>query len=152
MSVLGSAVKVALYDEVTYKSKNSVTNGLLAYFTECSVAAQQNNVQPNTISADRSRAKPGAGNLDVSGNLNVEMAPETIGFYLRHILGAPTTTGASAPYTHSFRPKPGHTYTWTVTWTDSGGHVSNAPFAWKDGRNTEKSEGIQAQWSRLLGL
>ena len=105
MSVLGSAVKVALYDEVTYKSKNSVTNGLLAYFTECSVAAQQNNVQPNTISADRSRAKPGAGNLDVSGNLNVEMAPETIGFYLRHILGAPTTTGASAPYTHTFRPK-----------------------------------------------
>ena len=105
MSVLGSAVKVALYDEVTYKSKTSVTNGLLAAFTECSVAAQRNNVQPNTISADRSRAMPGAGNVDVSGNLNVEMAPETIGFYLRHILGAPTTTGASAPYTHTFRPK-----------------------------------------------
>lgn len=30
--------------------------------------------------------------------------------------------------------------------------VTDAPFAWKDGRNTEKSEGIQAQWSRLLGL
>ena len=105
MPVLGSAVKVAVYDEVTYKSKTSVTKGMLAYYTECSVAASRNDVQPNTISADRSRPKAGAGNVDVSGNLNVELAPEHVGFYLRHVLGAPTTTGASAPYTHTFRPK-----------------------------------------------
>jgi len=105
MPVLGSAVKVALYDEVTYKSTTSVTKGMLAYYTECSLAASRNNVQPNTISSDRSRPRPGAGNIDLSGNLNVEMAPETIGFYLRHCLGAPVTTGASAPYTHTFRPK-----------------------------------------------
>ena len=105
MPVLGSAVKVAVYDEVTYKSKTSVTKGMLAYYTECSVAASRNDVQPNTISPDRSRPKAGAGNVDVSGNLNVEMAPEHVGFYLRHVLGAPVTTGASAPYTHTFRPK-----------------------------------------------
>lgn len=104
MPVLGSAVKVALYDEVTYKSTTSVTKGMLAYFTECSLAASRNNVQPNTISSDRSRPRPGAGNYDISGNLNVELAPETVGFFLRHVLGAPTTTGASAPYTHTFRP------------------------------------------------
>ena len=108
-AVLGSAVKVALYDEVTYKSTTSVTKGMSAYYTECSLGATRNNVQPNTISTDRSRAKPGAGNVDVSGNLNVEMAPESIGFYLRHILGAPTTVGtggppAAAPFTHTFRP------------------------------------------------
>lgn len=104
MPVLGSAVKVALYDEVTYKSTTSVTKGMLAYYTECSLAASRNNVQPNTISSDRSRPRPGAGNYDISGNLNVELAPETVGFFLRHVLGAPTTTGASAPYTHTFRP------------------------------------------------
>ena len=38
---------------------------------------------------------------------------------------APTTTATS----YSFRPKPGHTYTWTVTWTDSGDHTSN-PVSW----------------------
>ena len=38
---------------------------------------------------------------------------------------APTTTATS----YSFRPKPGHTYTWTVTWTDSGGHTSD-PVSW----------------------
>ena len=38
---------------------------------------------------------------------------------------APTTTATS----YSFRPKPGHTYTWTVTWTDSGGHTGD-PVSW----------------------
>lgn len=36
-----------------------------------------------------------------------------------------TTTSTS----YSFRPVPGHTYTWTVTWTDSGGHTSD-PISW----------------------
>jgi hypothetical protein len=105
MAVLGSAVKVAVYDEVTYKTTTSVTKGMLAYYTECSLAASRNNIQPNTISSDRSRPRPGAGNYDVSGNLNVELAPEHVGFFLRHVLGAPVTTGAGAPYTHTFRPK-----------------------------------------------
>lgn len=104
MAVLGSAVRVALYDEVTYKTSAGLTLGMLGYFTECGLAAQRNAVQANTISADRSRSIPGAGNIDVSGSYNVEMAPQDIGFFLRHILGAPTTTGASAPYTHVFRP------------------------------------------------
>ena len=105
MPVLGSAVNVALYDEVTYKSKVGVTAGLLAYYTECSVAASRNSIQPNTISADRSRPKAGPGNIDISGNLNVELAPQTVGRYLRHLLGDPVRTGASAPYTFTYRPK-----------------------------------------------
>lgn len=104
MSVLGSAVRVALYDEVTYKTSAGLTLGMLGYFTECGLAAQRNAVQSNTISASRSRSQPGAGNLDISGSYNMELAPQHVGFWLRHILGAPTTTGASAPYTHTFRP------------------------------------------------
>ena len=104
MPVLGSAVRVALYDEVTYKSSAGVTAGMLAYYTECGLAAQRNNVQPNTLSSDRARIIPGAGNLDVSGSYNLELAPQHVGFWLRHILGAPATAGASAPYTHTFRP------------------------------------------------
>lgn len=105
MSVLGSAVRVAIYDEVTYKTSSGLTLGMLGYFTECGMSATRNNVQANTISADRSRSIPGAGNIDVAGSYNMEMAPEHVGVFLRHILGAPVTTGASAPYTHTFRPK-----------------------------------------------
>lgn len=104
MPVLGSAVRVALYDEVTYKTSAGLTLGMLGYFTECGLAAQRNAVQSNTLAADRSRSIRGAGNIDVSGSYNLEVAPQHVGFFLRHILGAPTTTGASAPYTHVFRP------------------------------------------------
>ena len=104
MSVLGSAVQVALYDEVTYKTSAGLTLGMLGYYTECGLVAKQNAVQANTLSASRSRSQPGAGNIDVSGSYNMELAPQHVGFWLRHILGAPTTTGASAPYTHTFRP------------------------------------------------
>jgi hypothetical protein len=97
MSVLGSAVRVALYDEVTYKTSAGLTLGMLGYFTECGLAAQRNAVQSNTISASRSRSQPGAGNLDISGSYNMELAPQHVGFFLRHILGAPTTTGGIGP-------------------------------------------------------
>ena len=36
---------------------------------------------------------------------------------------------ATTATSYSFKPKPGHTYTWTVTWADSGGHVST-PISW----------------------
>ncbi|MBK8872365.1 MAG: hypothetical protein IPN19_15365 [Elusimicrobia bacterium] len=103
MSVTGSAVVVGVYDEVTYKSSSGVTSGRKAYFTECGLVASRNLLQPNTISGDRSRALPLIGNLDVSGSLNIEVSPEQVGFYLRHAIGAPTTTGAD-PYVHTFRP------------------------------------------------
>lgn len=30
--------------------------------------------------------------------------------------------------------------------------VTDAPFAWKDGRNTEKTPGVVAEWSEMLGV
>lgn len=104
MSVLGSAVRVGLYDEVTYKSTTSVTMGMLAYFVENSLTANRNLVDANTISADRSRSIPGAGNIDVTGTIKTEVSPTHVWWWLKHILGAPTTSGASAPYTHTYRP------------------------------------------------
>lgn len=103
MTVRGSDIVVGLYDEVTYNSTSGIDHGVKAYFTELSVVASRTNIQPNTLTGDRSRAIPGQGNLDVSGNLNVEIAPENVGFLLRHAIGEPATTG-NGPYTHTFRP------------------------------------------------
>ncbi len=103
MPVRGSDVAVAVYDEVTYGTTTSVTKGSLCYFTQTNLMPKREAVISNTISGDRARVIPGQGNMDVTGNHVLEIAPETIGFWLRHILGAPVTTGASAPYTHTFR-------------------------------------------------
>ena len=103
MPVTGSAVAVALYDEVTYKLTTGVTMGRKAYFTECGIAAARSLLQPNTISGDRARALPLLGTLDVSGSLNIEVSPEPAGLWLRQALGAPPTPGAG-PSVPTFRP------------------------------------------------
>lgn len=105
MPVLGSAVRVGLYDEVTYKSSSGVTLGMLAYFVENSLAANRNLVDANTISVDRSRSIPGAGNIDVTGTIKTEVSPTHVWWWLKHILGDPTTTGASVTaWLHSWTP------------------------------------------------
>lgn len=105
MAVQGSQVVVAAYNETTYNTPPGTPDGRKITFSECSLAASRSTIQSDTISADRSRARPGAGNLDVSGSLKLEAAPESVGFWLKHAInGTPTTVGASAPYTHTFRP------------------------------------------------
>lgn len=104
MPVRGSDAKIGLYNETTYATAPGSPDGRLCYFTEFSLSPSRENVTSNIISADRNRAQPGAGNWDVSGNINIEAAPQSVGFWLKHLLGTPTTTGASAPYTHTFRP------------------------------------------------
>lgn len=103
MPVRGSDVVVAVYDEVTYGVSTGVTKGALCYLTNNNLVPKRELIRSNTISSGRARGIPGQGNMDVTGSHALEIAPETIGFWLRHILGAPTTTGASAPYTHTFR-------------------------------------------------
>lgn len=105
MTVRGSDAKIGLYDETAYATVPGSPDGRLCHFTEFSLAPSRENVVSNTISADRNRARPGAGNWDVSGNINVEAAPESIGFWLRHLLGTPVTVGSASPFTHTFRPK-----------------------------------------------
>lgn len=41
------------------------------------------------------------GRVDASGSAAVSLGT-SIGFWLKHLIGAPTTTGASSPYTHTF--------------------------------------------------
>ncbi len=40
----------------------------------------------------------------IAGDIVVEVQPQTIGYLLRSALGAPVTTEAAAPYTHTFTP------------------------------------------------
>lgn len=104
MSVRGSDAVIAVYDETAYKTVPGSPDGRLLYFTELTANASRENIISNTISADRNRVQPGQGNLDVSITANVEVAPESIGWWLKHLLGVPTSSGASAPYTHTYRP------------------------------------------------
>lgn len=102
--VRGSDASVLVYHETAFGADPDPANARKVYFSSCGLKAEQNQLDDDTMSSGRGTRRSGRGNLNVSGNLNVTMAPEHIGFWLKHLLGAPTTTGTEAPYTHVFVP------------------------------------------------
>lgn len=104
--VSGVDVVVALYTETAYGADPSPANGRKAYLSRMDLSAERNLIQSPIITAGRGVPEPGQGNLAVSGSLETTIAPQTIGFWLTQLLGTPTTSGSTAPYTHIFRPAP----------------------------------------------
>lgn len=102
--VSGTDVVVALYEETTLGVDPGTPVGYRAYFSPpLDIAASQNAIQSDTMAAGRGVPRAGRGNKDVSGSFSLELSPEQIGWWLKHALGAPTTSGAG-PYTHVFVP------------------------------------------------
>lgn len=56
-----------------------------------------------TLTGNRNAVEPYKGNIDVSGDLVVPVDNVAFGYWLKAMFGAPTTTGASAPYAHVFK-------------------------------------------------
>jgi hypothetical protein len=104
--VSGSDIVVALYDEATWSVNPNPAVGYKAYFSPpLDVAASQNPIQSDMMASGRGVPRAGRGNVDVTGSVTLELSPEQIGWWFKHALGAPTTSGASSPYTHVFVPK-----------------------------------------------
>jgi len=101
--VRGSDASVLVYDESVFGADPGVPAAKKVYFSSCGLKAEQNQIDDDTMSSGRGTRRSGRGNINVSGNLNVTMAPEHIGFWLKHLLGTPATTGAG-PYEHVFVP------------------------------------------------
>ena len=62
-------------------------------------------LRSNGIRAGRYTRSPGRlGAKTISGTVDMELPNTSIATLLKHILGSVTTTGAAAPYTHTFTP------------------------------------------------
>ena len=103
--VSGADVKLGIYHESTWGVDPGTPAGKRRYFSTCGVNAVQNAVDDPTIAGGRGVRRSGRGNLDISGPLDVVIAPENFGTLLYHILGVPVTVGVATPYTHTFIPK-----------------------------------------------
>ncbi len=68
------------------------------------VKSKQNFIEANTITGRRDPSEPLRGNVDVSGAIVVPVDEVAIGYWLKAMFGAPTTTGSADPYTHVFKP------------------------------------------------
>lgn len=59
-------------------------------------------VQQKNLNANRNPVKPTKGRAAGQGDVSVYLNPNAHGFLWADLLGAPNTTGASSPYTHTF--------------------------------------------------
>ena len=95
--------RTTLFFEPTYKGTPSPKNGLIIPFNKNTVQLKQGIIKTNTILNRRDAAKPGLGRKTADGALEVPSCYRTMGYILKAILGAPTTTGAGPKYTHVFK-------------------------------------------------
>jgi hypothetical protein len=88
--------------ETTYAQIPAVPAGLVLPILTSALAVKQPREADQTLAGYRGMPRGALGNLAVAGTIAVNAAPGTIGWWLKHLIGNPTTTGSGAPYTHTF--------------------------------------------------
>jgi len=72
-------------------------------FNSCELGSEEEMISPQTIRGNRYQAEPAFGNISVQGSVEIPLEARNIGYWLRLLMGDPTTTG-SGTYTHTFNP------------------------------------------------
>ena len=95
--------RVVIDYETSFGVAPVVPNGISVPFNTMEVVGKQNLIDPATITGTRNPVAPGKGNLSVDGSIVIPFDNLAIGYWLKGIMGTPTTTGAAAPYSHVFK-------------------------------------------------
>jgi len=102
--VRGSNVRLIGCTDSAYGVPATTPDALILPFVQNSVKASQTRDSDATITGFRGMVRSVAGNRTVSGTVQINAAPQTIGFWLKHLLGAPTSTTDTGVTTHVFQP------------------------------------------------
>ncbi len=95
--------RTTIFFEPTYKGTPSPKNGIIIPFNKNTIQLKQGIIKTNTILNRRDQARPGLGRKTVDGMLEIPSCYRTIGYFLKAMFGAPTTTGGTEKYTHVFK-------------------------------------------------
>lgn len=93
--------------EVTYGTTPSVSPGGMALlpFIDCSLKGSTQKINPDSIIGHRFDVPPDLGNETVGGSLSVPADMRNIGYWLKLLMGSPTTTNnLDGTYSHKFEP------------------------------------------------
>ena len=101
----GALTRITAFTEATFNTTPGSPDGRLLAVQSFGVRADEARVDDPTLSGYRGKARSVADKRNVAGPVPISVAPEDIGFWLTHLLGKPTTTGAG-PYTHTFAIDP----------------------------------------------
>ena len=99
----GILSQVLLDWETTFGSDPGAAAAYKMPFNTFGVKAERNMIEPQTITGRRDPVAPAFGNTSVGGPAVIPIDVNNIGWWLKALCGAPTTTG-SDPYTHVYKP------------------------------------------------
>lgn len=99
---IGARSVLAAAFETTYGTAPASGYTRLPFGPPLSLSAEQPLVDSELLGFGRDPLEPIKDAVTVSGQANVPMDLEGFGFWLKAAFGAPVTTGAEAPYTHTF--------------------------------------------------
>ncbi|MXV11634.1 hypothetical protein DYQ93_11445 [Xanthomonas sp. LMG 8992] len=87
--------------ETTFNTPPASPDAELIYKQTFTLKPSAAREQDPTLSGFRGQARGTLGRSEVAGAAQVSLAPQSIGIWLKHLIGIPTTTG-TGPYTHVF--------------------------------------------------
>ncbi len=99
----GANVRMLLDYESSYGTTPGTPHSHVMPFYSDNVKSTQTLNEDKLIRNNRNPAQPTRGLIDVSGSVVVPIDQVLIGYWLKAMFGAPTTTGSADPYTHVFK-------------------------------------------------
>lgn len=97
----GALAKVVIGVESAFKT--IATDGFVMPVSSCSVKGSKNQIIPTTITGNLNPVEPLDGNVSVAGQVVCPVDSIAFWYWLQLALGNPTTSGASSPWTHTFK-------------------------------------------------
>ncbi len=97
----GSNVKILIDTETVFKSNPSPDAMYLPFVSE-SIRLNRNLISSNTIRSSRDPQQPVRGNVEISGDITIELAPQH-GRLLKHIYGGYAAAITGEMYTHTYK-------------------------------------------------
>lgn len=103
MSQQSGANAVLIFDtETAFKTTPASPDSHVLPFISESLRMSRNLISSQTLKSNRNPTAPVRGNKEVSGDINFELTPQ-YGKLFKHIFGNYAVSGASAPYTHTYK-------------------------------------------------
>lgn len=94
--------QVLLDFETAFKTPPVTPAGKIMPFNTFEVTGKRSSVDPKAITGTRNPVEPIKGNLSVEGSIVVPVGLQDVGWWLKAMFGAPTTTGTTN-YTHKYK-------------------------------------------------
>jgi hypothetical protein len=103
MTQQSGANAVLIFDtETTYKTTPASPDAHVLPFVSESLRLARNFTTSKTIRSNRNPQAPARGNMNVAGDIAIELAPQ-YGKLFKHIFGGYGVAGETAPYTHTYK-------------------------------------------------